>query len=171
MAANFLHGVETIEILKGPRPIRQVKTAVVGLVGTAPTGAVNTPTIVLSAKDAAAFGDAAIASGFTIPAALDAIFDQGAGTVIVVNVCNPGTHKSAVTAESVTIDAVTGKAKLAHPYVSGVAVKNDAGTTTYAPDTDYTIDAERGEIVRKRAGPSPAGNPSEWITNMSILPW
>ena len=33
MPANFLHGVETIEILKGPRPIRQVKTAVVGLIG------------------------------------------------------------------------------------------------------------------------------------------
>ena len=30
MAANFLHGVETIEITKGARSIRQVKTAVVG---------------------------------------------------------------------------------------------------------------------------------------------
>ena len=29
MAANFLHGVETIEIEKGPRPIRTVKSAVV----------------------------------------------------------------------------------------------------------------------------------------------
>ena len=56
MPANFLHGVETIEVLKGPRPIRQVKTAVVGLIGTAPTGAVNKPTIVLSERDAAAFG-------------------------------------------------------------------------------------------------------------------
>ena len=33
MAANFLHGVETIEIDKGPRPIRTVKSAVVGLIG------------------------------------------------------------------------------------------------------------------------------------------
>lgn len=36
MPANFLHGVETIEIEKGARPIRGVKTAVIGLVGTAP---------------------------------------------------------------------------------------------------------------------------------------
>ncbi len=35
MPANFLHGVETIELLAGPRPVRQVKTAVIGLVGTA----------------------------------------------------------------------------------------------------------------------------------------
>ena len=41
MAANFLHGVETIEIDSGPRPVKLVKTAVVGIVGTAAAGAVN----------------------------------------------------------------------------------------------------------------------------------
>ncbi len=94
MPANFLHGVETIEIDKGPRPIRTVKTAVVGLVGTAPTGPINTPTIVLSDKDAAQFGSIADAASanHTIPQALDAIFDYGAGTVIVVNVFDPALH-------------------------------------------------------------------------------
>lgn len=108
MAANYLHGVETIEILKGPRPIRQVKTAVVGLIGTAPMGPINTPTIVLSERDAAQFGQVSEASGFTIPQALDAIFDQGAGTVIVINVFDPARHtvtnesgKSPVTAADI----------------------------------------------------------------------
>lgn len=114
MAANYLHGVETIEILKGPRPIRQVKTAVVGLIGTAPMGPINTPTIVLSERDAAQFGQVSAASGFTIPQALDAIFDQGAGTVIVINVFDPARHtvtnesgKSPVTAADIigTVDA------------------------------------------------------------------
>ena len=36
MPASFLHGVETIEIEKGARTIKTVKTAVIGLVGTAP---------------------------------------------------------------------------------------------------------------------------------------
>ena len=36
MPASFLHGVETIEITKGARTISTVKTAVVGIVGTAP---------------------------------------------------------------------------------------------------------------------------------------
>ncbi len=155
MPANFLHGVETIEILKGPRPIRQVKTAVVGLVGTAPTGPVNTPAIVLSERDAAAFGDVTMAAGFTIPQALDAIFDQGAGTVIVINALDPSVHKTAVTGESVTLSSVTGKARLAHPYVSAVTVK--AGTTTYEAGTDYTLDAERGEIARLPSGGIAAG--------------
>lgn len=94
MPANFLHGVETIEIDKGPRPIRTVKSAVVGLIGTAPSGPVNTPTIVLSEKDAAQFGSIADAASanHSIPQALDAIFDHGAGTVIVVNVFDPAVH-------------------------------------------------------------------------------
>jgi phage tail sheath protein FI len=99
MPANFLHGVETIEIEKGPRPIRVVKTAVVGLVGTAPihtvdeaNRTVNKPVLILNDRDAVKyFGEQT--PGYTIPQALDAIFDQGAGIVIVVNVFNPAVHK------------------------------------------------------------------------------
>lgn len=98
MPANFLHGVETIEIKKGARSIRTVKTAVIGLIGTAPVNTVdsqyktvNTPVLITNDKDAALyFGQTT--SGFTIPSALNAIFDQGAGIVIVVNVFDPAVH-------------------------------------------------------------------------------
>ncbi|MDI1471928.1 phage tail sheath subtilisin-like domain-containing protein [Thermodesulfovibrio sp. 1176] len=101
MPANFLHGVETIEIEKGARPIRAVKTAVIGLVGTAPIQdvesdyrTVNRPVLILNDRDAAKyFGTQK--TGYTIPQALDAIFDQGSGIVIVVNVFNPDVHKNA----------------------------------------------------------------------------
>jgi len=33
---DFLHGVEVIEIDDGPRPIRTVRSAVIGIIGTAP---------------------------------------------------------------------------------------------------------------------------------------
>ena len=57
MAANYLHGVETLEVEKGARPVSMVKSAVIGLVGTAPAGDVNTLVqCPLSEKDAAAFG-------------------------------------------------------------------------------------------------------------------
>ena len=62
MPANFLHGVETIEIKKGARPIRTVKTAVIGLVGTAPIATVgadyktiNKPVLITNDKDAALY--------------------------------------------------------------------------------------------------------------------
>ena len=106
MAANFLHGVETIEIKKGARPIRMVKTAVIGLVGTAPINTVETdyktvnkPVLITNDKDAALyFGQPT--SGFTIPAALNAIFEQGAGIVIVVNVFDPDVHTAIADVET-----------------------------------------------------------------------
>ncbi|MDR0996757.1 MAG: phage tail sheath subtilisin-like domain-containing protein [Zoogloeaceae bacterium] len=157
MAANFLHGIETIEILTGPRPIRQVKTAVVGLIGTAPTGAVNAPTLVLSDADAVQFGDMAVAGGFTIPQALNAIFDQGAGTIIVINVCDPAIHRTAVnTPEAIAFSSITHTAKLAHAYVSNVAITSTEGTP-YVAGTDYTLGAETGVITRLANGAIAAG--------------
>jgi len=149
MAANFLHGVETIEVEKGPRPIRTVKSAVVGLIGTAPMGDVNTPTIVLSDLQAAQFGPQL--KGFSIAQALDGIFDQGAGTVIVINVLDPTKHKTAVPTETVVLKGDL--AKTAKPAWTGAAVvKNDAGTVTYVLGTDYTTEPVTGEIRRKAGG-------------------
>ena len=36
MPDYFLHGVEVVEIDNGPRPIRTVRSSVIGLIGTAP---------------------------------------------------------------------------------------------------------------------------------------
>lgn len=154
MAANFLHGVETIEIERGARPIREVKSAVIGLVGTAPLGPVNTATLALSDRDAATFGSAV--PGFSIPQALDAIFDQGAGTVIVVNVLDPSVHKTSVAAEAVTLTGDVGQT--AKPYWVGAAtVTNTGGTVTYVLGTDYTADPATGEIRRIASGTIAAG--------------
>ena len=119
MPASFLHGVETIEIEKGARTIKTVKTAVIGLVGTAPIQdveaefkTVNEPTLILNEIDAVKyFGSKK--DGFTIPQALEAIFDQGAGIVIVINVYDPAIHEtvSAVTKADIIggVDPITGK--------------------------------------------------------------
>ena len=119
MPASFLHGVETIEITKGAKTITTVKTAVVGIVGTAPIEdveneykTVNTPTLILNEVEAVKyFGNHK--SGFTIPQALQAIFDQGAGIAIVINVYDPTKHESVsdVTIADIngTINANTGK--------------------------------------------------------------
>ena len=119
MPASFLHGVETIEITKGARTIQTVKTAVVGIVGTAPIDEVdaefktiNTPTLILNETEAVKyFGRHK--NGFTIPQALQAIFDQGAGIAIVINVFDPAKHEtvSDVRVADIigSVDAATGK--------------------------------------------------------------
>lgn len=136
MAANYLHGVETIELKKGPVPVQVVKSAVIGLVGIAPKGAKNSLTLVQSAQDAAQFGSEL--PGFSIPQALNAIMKQGAATVLVVNVFDSTSDVAAVTAETKTI--TNGKAKLSFAPINDPTVTNNAGSTTFVKGTDYEID-------------------------------
>ena len=92
MTEQFLHGVEIIEINDGARPIQTVKSSVIGLVGTAPQGPVNTPTLILGsrAKAVEIFGANDDANkDYTIPKALDGIFDQAGAMVVVINVADP----------------------------------------------------------------------------------
>jgi hypothetical protein len=140
MPANYLHGVEMIEIDKGPRPIRQIKTAVVGLIGTAPTGPINVPTIVRSEQDAAQFGSisAANSAGHSIPQALDAIFDHGAGTVIVVNVFDPAIH---------TVTGESGKTPIAASHIIGTVTAGGQRTGLKALDDTYSLFGFNAKIL------------------------
>lgn len=82
---EFLHGVEVDEQDSGARPIRSIATGIIGLVGTARTGPIQTPTLVSGRRDAVQkFG--AVAAGGTIPRALAGILDQAGAPVVVVNV-------------------------------------------------------------------------------------
>ncbi len=153
MAANFLHGVETINIDQGGKPIRVVKSAVIGIVGTAPIfqaatadQTVNTPVMILNDVTAAQYFGSEKTAGYTIPKALKAAFKKGAATVVAVNVFNPATHKSSVIAEAKTLGTDRTTA-LDHPGVANVVVKNQTGTTTYVKDTDYTLDPVTGKIT------------------------
>ena len=139
MAANYLHGVETIEITSGSRPVQVVKSSVIALVGTAPLGPKNEPTLVLSTSDAAQFGQSL--PGFTIPQAIDAILKQGPATIIVVNTFNETTNTANVTAESKTI--TNGKLKLNFAPIGAVSIFLTDGTTAFSgvKDVDYTLDA------------------------------
>lgn len=134
---SFLHGVETVESTKGPRPITVVKSAVIGLVGIAPLGPKNTPILVSSDTDAAQFGS--MLPGFTIPQALNAIFSKGNGTVIVINVYDPTTNTKTVAASALAAVA-SRKTKTLDAPLSNFVLTNSAGDVTYVKDTDYTVD-------------------------------
>lgn len=138
MSVNYLHGVETVELNDSVRNVSVVKSAVIGLVGIAPLGGANTPILVNSDRDAAQFGSKV--PGFSIPQALNAIFMQGAGTVIVVNIFDAAKHTTAVVDEADTISG--GKTKLADAPIGAVTIKDSAGAAvTYIEGTDYNIDA------------------------------
>ena len=154
MPASYLHGVETIEIDKGPRPVKSVKSAVIGLIGTAPiydvdeeNRSVNNVQLILSEKDGVKyFGQEK--EGYTIPHALKAIFTQGAGEILAINVFNPflEEHRSKyqVTKGNKVIDYEElnfeeCSVKLSHECVFNVEIvghNND----------DFDIDYKSGEI-------------------------
>ena len=134
----FLHGVETIQIETGIRTINQVRTGVIGLVGTAPIGTANNMQVVTNARDAVTkFGNQL--PGFTIPQALDQIFKQGAGSVMVVNVFDPATMTAEEAAEALTI--TNGKATLDYAPIGAIVLENSGQTETYVEGTDYSVDA------------------------------
>ncbi|EFO31329.1 phage tail sheath protein [Roseibium sp. TrichSKD4] len=87
MTTDFYHGVEIVEIDTGSRPVRTVKSGVIGLIGVAPDAdesafPLNKPVLMIGRRASAALlGDRG-----TLPSALDTIFDQDATTVVVVRV-------------------------------------------------------------------------------------
>ena len=83
----FLHGVDVIEIDSGPRPIRTVRSSVIGLVGTAPDAdetvfPLHTPILIAGRwKDAQGIG-----SRGTLPASITDIFEQTGALIVVVRI-------------------------------------------------------------------------------------
>lgn len=149
MSANYLHGIETLEVERGPRAIRVVKSAVIALIGTAPMGPVNTLTLSLNETDGAQFGPDL--PGFGIPEALDGIYDFGAGTVLVINVLDPATHRTSVDAEPKSFGD-NDVLQLAHGALQSLVLKTEADDSTYTLGTDYTVDLMTGRVKRLTTG-------------------
>ncbi len=84
---EYLHGVEVVESDDGFRPIRTVKSSVIGLVGTAPLAdtvafPINEPVLVNGDFSKAAL----LGADGTLKDALDGIFDQIGASVVVIRV-------------------------------------------------------------------------------------
>lgn len=109
MAEQFLHGIEIVELDDGPRPIRTVKSSVIGLIGTAPEASaekfpLDTPILIAGRRtEAAGLGKAG-----TLPAAIDGIFDQCGAMVALVRVAE-GSAEETKSAIIGGVDDDTGK--------------------------------------------------------------
>jgi hypothetical protein len=150
MTANYLHGIETTEVERGPRAIKVVKSGVIALVGTAPAGPVNALTLSLNEVDGAQFGPETL-DGFSIPRALSGIYDYGAGTVLVINVLDPAVHRSNVVAQERQFGD-NDQLQLGHGALQLLALKSADGATTYVKDTDYSVTMLTGKVKRLAGG-------------------
>ena len=150
MTANYLHGIETTEVERGPRAIKVVKSGVIALVGTAPAGPVNALTLSLTEVDGAQFGPETL-DGFSIPRALAGIYDYGAGTVLVINVLDPAVHRSNVVAQARQFGD-NDLLQLGHGALQALTLKSADGATTYVLGTDYSVTMLTGKVKRLAGG-------------------
>lgn len=91
MSEQFLHGVEVVEIDSGPRPIRTVKSSIIGVVGTAPDAdplvfPLDTPVLIAGSRVQAAKLDLTGNGKGTLPGAVDGVFDQIGAMVVILRV-------------------------------------------------------------------------------------
>lgn len=107
MPTNFLHGVEVVELTQGVRPIQTVRSAVIGVLGTAPDAdaavfPLDTPVLISGSRTKAA----KLGTTGTLPGAMTAIFNQIGATVVVVRVAEGADEAATLT--NAAGDALTG---------------------------------------------------------------
>ena len=144
---TYLNGIETIREKSGTPTVEGVDTAVIGLVGTAPVfdvseenRTVNKIVQVTGSTWTKYFGKNR--TGFTIPAALEAIFNQGGAKVFVINVFDPDVHKANVSSSLTFQNNVI---TLNEVGIQNLSVKK--GSTTAVLDTDYTFDGKNITVI------------------------
>jgi uncharacterized protein len=138
MPAPFLHGVETIQVDSGARPITVVKAGVIGIIGTSAYAGSREPILITSPKDAAEKLGPAMAE-FTLRKHVDLIFKQGSNaTIIAVNVYDSEEHTAAVSEELKTITAGKFKLNLQPAPFYPVVMTNTAEDETYVEGDDFT---------------------------------
>lgn len=154
MPEQFLHGVEVVEIDNGPRPIRTVRSSIIGLIGTAPDAdadafPVNVPKLVAGNRtEAAKLG----ATG-TLPAAIDAIFDQAGAMVVVIRI-EEGADEAETIGNAVGgVDIDTGQYEGVHAFLGAESVVHVSPRVLIAPGfTHQRPDGNANPVISELVG-------------------
>ena len=123
MTNEFFHGVQGFITRVEGKPVKAVRSSVIGAIITAGKGPVNVPTLVFGNLTAASnlFGPF-LHDGFTAGMTFKGIFEQIGTMVLAVNVCDPDHHNSDIAGEVVSLNRITGKGNAAKRYFVGDAV-------------------------------------------------
>ncbi len=123
MPEQFLHGVQVVEITDGPRPIRTVNSAVIGLVGTAPDAEAAVPASISIGTGSA---------GLTFVAQTAGI----AGNEISVRLKNPGAVSQAlavtVSGKAITVSLATNSSGVVTSTAAQIKTAIEASTAAAA---------------------------------------
>lgn len=125
MPETFLHGVEVVEINDGPRPIRTVRSSVIGIVGTAPDSQAEV-------KASLAIGVEASDNALTFTSKLTGILGNSSSLKLVDPAANDQALSITVDGRDVVVSLATG--------VAG-AITTTAAALTAAIEADTAANA------------------------------
>lgn len=154
MPEQFLHGVEVVEIDNGPRPIRTVRSSVIGLIGTAPTAdaaafPLNTPVLIAGSRlEAAKLG----VTG-TLPWAIEGIFDQAGAVVVIVRVAEGATEAETQAHILGGVDVETGQYQGVHAFLAAQSVAKVTPRILVAPGFSHQRPVDPNDSLRHLANP------------------
>lgn len=138
MSETFLHGVEVIEIDDGIRPIQTVRSAVIGVVGTAPDAAQEV-------KASLQTGFAAANNALTWTAKLDGALGNDITVHLKDPKANSATLSVAVTGKAIVVSLATGSTgavtSTAAQVVTAVAANADANALVGVANTGASTGA------------------------------
>ncbi|EGJ51847.1 phage tail sheath family protein [Desulfocurvibacter africanus] len=164
---SYKHGVYASEIPTSLLPPRSVSAGLIVAFGSAPVQLldagkprpVNQPVLCSTYEEFVdQLGWSDDLSAYTLCEVAKVAFGlYGVGPLVCINVFDPSTHKTAVAAEAVTLNAL-GTAQLAHAgLVANPVVSSQDGLTTYVLGTDYTVNLALGTITRTTGSAIAAG--------------
>lgn len=147
---QFLHGVATIDIDTGARPITTVRASIIGVVGTAPDAdpeafPINKPVLIAGSMREAAKLDMVGDGAGTLPAAMDSIFDQAGAIVVVVRVEEGVTPAETLANVLGGVDANTGQYEGVHAFKAAESILGFAPRILIAPG--FTQDRVQGGVI------------------------
>lgn len=143
MTDYFLHGIEVLNIDAGPRPIRTVRSSLIGIVGTAPDAdasifPLNTPVLIANSPSKAAKLDLVGDGNGTLPSAMDSIFDQSGAVVIVVRVEQGATDAETLANILGGVNGLTGQYEGVHAFLGAKSQVGYAPRILIAPGFTHT---------------------------------
>jgi phage tail sheath protein FI len=125
MPETFLHGVEVVEINDGPRPIRTVRSAIIGVIGTAPDSQ-------LEVKATLATGLVSSNNALTFTAKLNGALGNSIGVKLVDPKANSSALSISVSDKVITARLATGSTGAITTTAAQLKTAIEANTTAHA---------------------------------------
>jgi phage tail sheath protein FI len=148
----YLHGLEYIESINGVRPVKALRSSVIGIVGTAPDAdpvkfPINTPVLIAGSQVDAAKLDTVGDSNGTLPSAMSGIFKNAGALVVVIRVEEDADPAITITNIIGGVDSTTEIQTGFHALLGSQSVTGVKPKLLIAPNFSGNVIRDVGDLI------------------------